>query len=92
VLTEDGVDNVASGTGKAVTNKGASQRSASVSDVEAGRGARRRLGSAEEGKYCSRGKCRGREKSQAPGLKLSHRCLIMAVLGSLRLMGQLSTK
>jgi hypothetical protein len=88
VLTEDGADDGAGGTGKAVTNKGASQRSASASNVEVGRGAPRRLGSAAEGKCRSKGKCRGREKSQAPGLKLSHACLIMTVLGSLELMGK----
>jgi hypothetical protein len=55
VLTEDGADDGARGTGKAVKNKRASQRSASVGDVGAGRGDR------------SKGKCRGRGKSQAPG-------------------------
>jgi hypothetical protein len=34
VLTKGGAGDVAGGTGKAVTSKGASQRSASVSDVE----------------------------------------------------------
>jgi hypothetical protein len=88
VLTEDGAGDGAGGTGKAVTNKGVSQRSASVSDVKVGRGAPCRLGSAAEGKCRSKTKCRGREKSQAPGLNFSHGCLIMAVLGSLGLVGK----
>jgi hypothetical protein len=71
-----------------VTNKRASQRSASVSDVEAGRGARRRLGSAAEGKCCSEVKCRARESSQAPGLNLSEGCLIMVVRGLQALMSK----